>query len=318
MITKDISKAIEQLRNGEIIAIPTETVYGLAGNAYSEKAVGKIFALKKRPLYNPLIVHIKSAGFLPQVAREIPEIAHKLAHYFWPGPLTLVLKKEQRIPNLVTAGKDTVAVRVPAHPVTQALLEELDFPLAAPSANPFGSISPTSAHHVSGYFGDSLKVILDGGECQKGIESTIIGFENDQPILYRLGSLSVEQIEEKIGPIHTRTHNKDNKPEAPGMLSRHYAPATKTYVTDDLDMTIRSYPESKIGLLLFKDPNALIPSKQQEILSSSGDLEEAAKKLYAAMHRLDQLGLDIIIAERFPDSGLGKTINDKLMRATQR
>ena len=318
MITKDISKATEQLRLGEIIAIPTETVYGLAGNAYSERAVEKIFALKKRPLYNPLIVHIKSAGFLPHVARDIPEIAHKLAEAFWPGPLTLVLKKQPRIPDLVTAGKDTVAVRVPGHSLTLALLEQLDFPLAAPSANPFGSISPTYANHVSEYFGERLKVILDGGECQKGIESTIIGFENGQPVLYRLGSLSVEEIEEKIGPVLSRTHSEDNRPQAPGMLSRHYAPSTDTYLSDNVEMTIRANPNSKIGLLLFKDQNALIPLERQEILSSSGDLKEAAKNLYAAMHRLDKLDLDMIIAERLPDSGLGKTINDKLLRATKK
>jgi L-threonylcarbamoyladenylate synthase len=318
MITTDINEAKKELESDEIIAIPTETVYGLAGNAYSENALKKIFALKKRPLYNPLIVHIKSADFLPQVAKEIPELAITLAKAFWPGPLTLVLKKQPHIPDLVTSGKDTVAIRVPNHPLTLKLLEQLEFPLAAPSANPFGSISPTTASHVFNYFEDTLKVILDGGDCQSGIESTIIGFENEQPIVYRLGSLSVEQIEEKIGPVMHKTQSIDNAPIAPGMLSRHYAPKTDTILTTDVEALVKSYPDKKIGLLLFQNEKSHVPVEHQEILSKSGDLDEAAKNLYAAMHRLDKLNLDLIIAERLPDVGLGKTINDKLQRATQK
>ena len=318
LITTDISKAKKELESDEIIAIPTETVYGLAGNAYSEKAVEKIFSLKNRPLYNPLIVHIKSADFLPSVASEIPEIALKLAKAFWPGPLTLVLKKQDHIPDLVTSGKKTVAIRVPNHPLTLKLLEQLDFPLAAPSANPFGSISPTTASHVYSYFKDELHVILDGGECQKGIESTIIGFENERPIIYRLGSLSVEQIEEKIGPVLHKTQSKDNAPIAPGMLSRHYAPSTDTFLTNDVERLILFYPYKKIGVLLFQHHINSLPKASQEVLSRSGDLNEAAKNLYAAMHRLDKLNLDLIIAERLPDVGLGKTMNDKLERATKK
>ena len=318
MITTDIQLAKHQLISDNIIAIPTETVYGLAGNAFSVKAVEKIFSLKNRPLYNPLIVHIKYSEFLHKVASDIPEMAFKLAKEFWPGPLTLVLKKQDHIPDLVTAGKKTVAIRVPNHPLTLSLLEQLDFPLAAPSANPFGSISPTTATHVYSYFKDELNVILDGGVCQKGIESTIIGFENDQPIIYRLGSLSVEHIEEKIGPILQKTQSKDNAPIAPGMLSRHYAPATDTFLTNDVESFIQTYPDKKIGVLLFQHPITQVPREHQEVLSISGDLNEAAKNLYAAMHRLDKLNLDLIVAERLPNIGLGKTINDKLERATKK
>jgi L-threonylcarbamoyladenylate synthase len=316
MITTDLSLAKKALNDDKIIAIPTETVYGLAGNAYSEKAVEKIFSLKKRPFYNPLIVHIKSADYLNIVAREVPELAKKLANEFWPGPLTLVLKKRAIIPDLVTSGKDTVAIRIPNHPLSLQLLEQLEFPLAAPSANPFGSISPTSAEHVHDYFKDSLDVILDGGECEKGIESTIIGFEINQPIIYRLGSLSVEQIENKIGKVLTKTHN-DSTPSAPGMLSRHYAPSTDTYLTNDVKRLIQSNEGKKIGFLLFQNQIENAPIEYQEILSKSGDLKEAAKNLYAAMHRLDKLKLDLIIAERLPNIGLGKTLNDKLQRATK-
>ncbi len=226
------------------------------------------------------------------------------------------MEKQSTIPDLVTSGKDTVAIRIPNHPLSLELLEQLEFPLAAPSANPFGSISPTSAEHVYDYFKDSLDVILDGGECEKGIESTIIGFEKNQPIIYRLGSLSIEEIENKIGNVLTETHN-DSTPSAPGMLSRHYAPSTDTYLTNDVQRLIQSNKGKKIGFLLFQNQIENAPSKYQEILSKSGDLKEAAKNLYAAMHRLDKLKLDLIIAERLPNIGLGKTLNDKLQRATK-
>lgn len=317
MITTDIKLAAKALQHDKIIAIPTETVYGLAGNAFSEAAVKKIYTLKNRPFYNPLIVHIRSAEFLTNVARDIPEPAHLLAKAFWPGPLTLVLKKQTVVPGIVTAGKDTVAVRMPNHPTTLELLEQLDFPLAAPSANPFGSISPTSAAHVHSYFGNDLEVILDGGVCEKGIESTIIGFEEGQPVVYRLGSLSVEEIEEKVGKVFTKTHN-DISPVAPGMLSRHYAPQTETVFTDDVEQSVQLHQGKKIGLLLFQTQMKRFPQEHQEILSGSGDLNEAARNLYAAMHRLDNLHLDVIIAEKLPACGLGKTINDKLQRAAKK
>lgn len=317
MITTNINNAKKALINNEIVSIPTETVYGLAGNAYSETALKKIFLLKKRPFYNPLIVHIKSADFLNNVASNIPEMAMKLAKEFWPGPLTLVLEKQKHISDLVTAGQHTVAIRVPNHPVALALLEKLEFPLAAPSANPFGSISPTSAEHVLNYFGDQLKIILNGGECSEGLESTIIGFENNHPVLYRHGSISIEKIQVCVGKVIIKPNN-DNKPNAPGMLSRHYAPATDTYLTNNVVDLLKMFHAKKIGLLLFKDQ--ILPKKNivQEILSKTGDLKEAAKNLYAALHRLDKSNLDIIIAEKFPNEGLGKTINDRLERAIKK
>ncbi|WP_298391785.1 L-threonylcarbamoyladenylate synthase, partial [Hydrotalea sp.] len=301
-LTSQIKRAIELLHNDDVIAIPTETVYGLAGNVYSEKATSKIFKLKNRPSSNPLIVHIKSLAYLENVAIDIPDTAIKLAETFFPGALTLVLKKQTTIPDSVTAGKVTVAVRVPNHPVTISLLEQLNFPLAAPGANPFGSISPTSAEHVYTYFKDKLSLILDGGICQKGLESTIIGFQNNQPILYRHGSISVEEIESVIGKLKIITKN-ETTPDAPGMLSKHYAPITKTFLTSDVNELIKKHFGKKIGLLLFdqKIPDATI--LHQEILSSTGSLEKAASNLYSALHRLDKLRLDVIIAERFPDAG---------------
>ena len=317
MITTDIKKAKKALKQNKLIAIPTETVYGLAGNAYDESALVEIFKLKNRPFYNPLIVHIKSASSITDVAIDIPESAMILAEKFWPGPLTLVLKKQPHISELITAGKDTVAVRVPNHPVALALLDKLNFPLAAPSANPFGSISPTNADHVFNYFGGKLEVILDGGECEKGLESTIIGFEDNQPILYRHGSISSEEIEKITGKLSTIT-TSEKTPNAPGMLSRHYAPNTDTYLTNNVVELIKCFKGKRIGILVFKNQINGKGIIHKEILSNSGDLNEAAKNLYAAMHRLDENNLDVIIAERLPDVGLGKTMNDKLERATKK
>lgn len=316
MITKDIQKAIEALQNDEVIALPTETVYGLAGNAYNETAIKKIFELKKRPLYNPLIVHLHSKEQLKEVAKEIPEKAKILAEKFWPGSLTLVLKKRAHIPDLVTAGKDTVAVRVPQHLVALALLEQLDFPLVAPSANPFGSISPTSPQHVWNYFQENLPVILDGGDCSNGVESTIIGFQGDEAVLYRHGSVSVEEIEQVIGKIEMITRN-DTTPDAPGMLSKHYAPKTNIILTENIENEIQENSGKRIGALIFKNQTKTAIA-YQEVLSAKGDLKEASKNLYAALHRLDAMDLDIIIAERLPDSGLGVTINDRLNRAAKK
>ena len=247
-----LNSAKKALENHQIIAIPTETVYGLAGNAYNETEIKKIFELKKRPFYNPLIVHIKNTAALNTVACQIPDMAFALANEFWPGSLTLVLKKQSHIPKLITAGKDTVAVRVPNHWLTLALLEQLNFPLAAPSANPFGAISPTTAQHVMDYFKENLEIILDGGECQSGLESTIIRFENNKAVLYRHGSIAIEAIEIITGPLQIHASN-DTSPEAPGMLTRHYAPNTTTILTENIQDHITFFKNKKIGLLLFKD-----------------------------------------------------------------
>ena len=317
MISKDIDKAIQILNLDGLVAIPTETVYGLAGNIYSATAVKRIFDLKQRPSYNPLIVHIGSIEQLHDLVQDIPEKAKILADKFWPGPLTMVLKKKEIVPDTVTAGKDTVAVRIPNHPVTLELLQLLDFPLAAPSANLFGLISPTQAEHVADYFKDDLQMILDGGNCQKGIESTIIGFENNEAVLYRLGSLSVEDIEDAIGSIKIK-NKKEESPDAPGMLSKHYAPKTPTFLEEDVATLIKKNKEKKIGLFLFDKPLETEIVYHQEIVSKNRDLKEAASNLYAALHRLDKMNLDIIIAQKFPDYGLGKSINDRLTRAAKK
>lgn len=315
VITSDIDQVADSLQNEEVAAIPTETVYGLAGNIFSEKAIRRVYEVKQRPRFNPLIVHIADVSEMGKVASSIPPLAQALAEKFWPGPLTLLLPKKDTVPDIITAGKDTVAVRVPNHPVTLALLQQLPFPLAAPSANPFGSISPTTAEHVAAYFKDEFPFILEGGPCKKGIESTIIGFNEEGAIIYRYGSLAIEEIESITGPLQEYIRNEEN-PDAPGMLLRHYAPATKTILSSDIEKSISENLGKRIGLLLFNDQHQSNQVAIVETLSANGSMEEAASNLYAAMHRLDHNDLDIIIAERFPDKGLGRSINDRLQRAT--
>ena len=314
IISKDIQKAVQLLTEEQLVAIPTETVYGLAGNIFSEKAIKSIFSTKQRPFFNPLIVHISSVKSLNNLVTHVPEKAKLLAAAFWPGSMTLVLKKSKTIPDIITAGKDTVAVRVPNHPITLDLLKKLPFPLAAPSANPFGSISPTKPAHVENYFRNSIKMVLDGGSCANGIESTIIGFENEEPVIYRLGALPLEEIEALVGAISIK-NKKEEKPDAPGMLARHYAPKTSTFLVDDVAAEIEKNKGKKMGVLVFK--SSLNNENITEIiLSKNGSLQEAASRLYSAMHDLDSKNLDLIIAERFSEFGLGKSINDRLQRAT--
>lgn len=316
IVSKDIEKAVAILKRDGVVAIPTETVYGLAANIHSEKAIRRIFEIKQRPLFNPLIVHLHAIDQVSEIAREFPPKAKLLADKFWPGPLTLVLKKQPGVLELITAGKDTVAIRIPNHPVTLELLRRLPFPLAAPSANPFNRISPTRSAHVEAYFKDTIEMVLEGGDCTRGIESTIIGFEAGEPVLYRLGSIAIGDIEKAVGKVQVR-NQEENAPAAPGMLPKHYAPNTKTYLVDHAEKLLGELEGKKVGLLRLT--GQLPPPKVAhiEILSKTGDLAEAAANLYQALHLLDALDLDVIIAERMPDEGLGKSINDRLERAAK-
>ena len=316
MISTNLDQAVALLNKDQIIGFPTETVYGLAGNAFSDVAIKKIYEVKKRPSFNPLIVHIKSFDVLETVAAEIPEKAHLLANAFWPGPLTLLLKKQPTISNLVTANLDTVAVRIPNHPVALELLHQLDFPLVAPSANPFTRISPTKAEHVAQYFENEIDMVLDGGTCTAGVESTIVGFESNKVIVYRLGALSLEAIEKVVGPVTIINKNKKN-PKAPGMFLKHYSPKTEFILTRNLQSEIDWFQDKKVGLLLFNTIQPNFELKNQFVLSKDSNLNEAAANLYEALHELDKLNLDLIIAERFPEYGLGITINDRLERASK-
>ena len=315
MISTDIHKAADLLKSGEVVGIPTETVYGLAANIYSEKAVRKVFEIKQRPLDNPLIVHVASIDQMEALTKEVPDKAYRLAGAFWPGPLTLLLPKSINVPGLVTAGKPKVAIRMPGLGLTRELIATAGVPIAAPSANPFGRISPTKAEHVAAYFPESLSMVLDGGPCRAGIESTIIGFEGEEPIVYRLGPLSLEEIEAKVGKVQLR-NKKEAAPDAPGMLSRHYSPKTPTVLCEDIVATLNARSEQRIGVIVLQNK---VPLKGgvQKVLSPEGDLHEAARNLYATMHEMDTSEVDVILIERMPETGLGVSINDRLERAAQ-
>ncbi len=312
-IGNSISKAKQLLEQGELVAIPTETVYGLAGNALNENAVLKIFKVKNRPQFDPLIVHVASLDQAKTLTENFPEQAERLANKFWPGPLTLLLKKKPVIPYLVTSGLDTVGIRCPNHDITRSLLQQLSFPLAAPSANPFGYISPTRPEHVNEQLGDHINYILDGGECPVGIESTIVGFENEHPVIYRLGGLSLEKIESVVGKVSVQLNTSSN-PLAPGQLKSHYAPKKKLKL-GNLEELVHTYGKQQVGLLVFQRQRPDFDPHYQKILSSQGNLEEAAQRLFASLRTLDKMDIDIILAEEVPDVGVGKAINDRLRRA---
>ncbi|MFC5408616.1 L-threonylcarbamoyladenylate synthase [Larkinella bovis] len=309
----DVHKAKEFLEQGEVIGLPTETVYGLAGNALNPEAVLKIFRVKNRPSFDPLIVHTDSIAKAETFVKHIPEKARQLGERFWPGPLTILLPKKTIIPDLVSSGLETVAIRIPNHPLALQLLSVLDFPLAAPSANPFGYISPTTARHVADQLGHQIPYVLDGGSAQVGIESTIIGFTDGGPIVYRLGGMALEKLEAVVGKVAVRSHSTSN-PKAPGMLSSHYAPRKPLLLKKPAEI-LATYKPERIGVLSFEELTHLIPAENQQILSVTGDISEAAKNLFAALRALDTLDIDVIITELVPETGLGRAINDRLRRA---
>jgi L-threonylcarbamoyladenylate synthase len=307
----DIEKAKALLLAGELVAIPTETVYGLAGNAPNPSSVTKIFEVKGRPQFDPLIVHVPDFAAADLYATNIAEEANLLAKHFWPGPLTLLLPKKNVIPDLVTSGLESVGLRCPRHPLTHQLLRTLPFPLAAPSANPFGYVSPTRPEHVEEQLGNKIAYILDGGPCNIGVESTILGFENHKPVIYRLGGITQEEIESVIGRVSARTHSTSN-PKAPGQLQSHYAPRKKL-ILGDLKKLVGKYSPEVTGILSFQED---FHFPFQIILSPKGKPDEAAQNLFSALRKLDKMPIEIILAEPVPDVGLGKAINDRLRRAS--
>lgn len=321
-IGTDLARAAQLLREGNIVAIPTETVYGLAADAFDEAAVLKVFAAKQRPSFDPLIVHIGQRDDVPRVVRELPPGAEALMDAFWPGPLTLVLPKQPAVPDLVTSGLDSVGLRMPAHPLTRELLGLLDFPLAAPSANPFGYVSPTTAQHVADQLGDRVPYILDGGPCSVGVESTILGWDagaDDRPpdadrpgrwYVYRAGGIPLESIETVIGRMEPAV--KQVLPVAPGMLESHYAPRKPVHV-GDVPALLRRFAGQAVGVIAFRKEH---PGHRCEVLSESGDLAEAARHLFAVLRDMDGSDCSVIVAEEFPEEGLGRAINDRLRRAS--
>lgn len=316
-IGSDLSRATQLLQAGECVGIPTETVYGLAGRADRPETLAAIFATKQRPKFDPLILHFANVQHLREHVAHWPESAKRLAHAFWPGPLTMILPKTKRVPDLATSGLPTVAVRIPRHPLTLQLLNAIRLPLAAPSANPFGYVSPTNAQHVNDQLGNKLDYIVDGGDCRVGLESTIIDLSSTAPTILRRGAITQADIEAVIGRVETQSHSTD-QPRAPGQLSRHYATTTPLRIGNPTDLCPNHTTQTgeRVGVLSFAMP----PSKQLmhsawRQLSPDGDTQAAAANLFRMLRELDALKLDYIIAQRAPEGGLGDAINDRLLRA---
>ncbi|HMA96889.1 MAG TPA: L-threonylcarbamoyladenylate synthase [Polyangiaceae bacterium] len=312
-----VAKAL--LEQGKLVAFPTETVYGLGANALDAQAVLRIFEAKGRPQFDPLIVHADSAERAFALASEIPEIAKTLAERFWPGPLTLVLKKRSIVPDLVTSGLQTVALRVPAHPMALELLRSFGGPIAAPSANKFGRISPTNAEHVRSEFGDEVALVLDGGSCRTGVESTIIALTGEHPVLLRPGGTPIELLTPFLAGLELPSTDPEH-PLAPGQLPSHYAPRTPLVLArcGALADSINELSGKRLGWMGVGPARPIPGYAHVEWLSHTGDLRQAASNLFATMRRLDALSLDCIVAELAPEHGLGLAINDRLIRASRK
>jgi L-threonylcarbamoyladenylate synthase len=316
-IGTDFERAAGLILQAGLVAFATETVYGLGANGLDARAVARIFEVKGRPRFDPLIVHVAEPAWLDRLVTSVPDHARRLIDRFWPGPLTLVLPKTPLVPDIVTAGLPNVGVRMPAHPAALDLLARAGTPVAAPSANLFGHVSPTTAQHVADQLGSRIDYILDGGPCSVGVESTVLDMTGPSAVLLRPGGLSREQIEEVIGPVQrVNTSSGDENPQrSPGMLSTHYAPRTPLVLLNREG----SLPNvARLGLLSLIPESLLAPFAAVEILSPKGDLTEGAANLFAAMRRLDNQELDLIVARPVPPTGLGEAINDRLQRAARR
>ncbi|MDB9883429.1 L-threonylcarbamoyladenylate synthase [Bacteroidia bacterium] len=315
MIGTDVSKASKLLTQGELVAIPTETVYGLAANALDATAVAKIYTAKQRPSFNPLIVHVSDTDQVLNYVSDFSLLAQQLAKAFWPGSLTILMPKNDKVPDLVTAGLPNVALRVPNHPLTLQLLKSLAFPLAAPSANVSNTVSPTTAHRVEQNLGNVVHYILDGGKCDVGVESTIVSVIDNQITLLREGGISKEQIEEELGiEISTKA---EEKIMAPGQLKKHYATRKPLFLVDDIQDALLRHQAEKVSVLLFES----IPTTENYIpylLSSDYDLSEIANNLFEMMHFADEDDGEFILAARCKNEGIGRAINDRLTRASVR
>lgn len=306
-------RAVEVLRSGETVALPTETVYGLAADALRPDAVSKVFAAKSRPRFDPLIVHLPNADWAERLAKvegESCDTFRRLCKHFWPGPLTFIFPRQTIVPDLVTAGLETVAFRLSAHPVFSQIVQEFGSPLAAPSANRFGRISPTTAAHVLDELGGLIPLIVDAGPTFHGLESTIVALRNERIEILRRGPVTEEQLAE-FGPVVVA--GPCAHPEAPGQLPSHYAPNTPLILVEDASAFVPAAGQH-LGLLAWKTKPCAVFSHCRQ-LSPRQDLVEAASNLFRYLRELDQENLDLIVAERVPDTGLGAAINDRLGRA---
>ncbi|HME44830.1 MAG TPA: L-threonylcarbamoyladenylate synthase [Syntrophorhabdales bacterium] len=307
-----IERAVTALKAGDVVAFPTETVYGLGADALNSIGVAKIFEIKKRPHFDPLIVHIGQKEWLPSIARRVPQQAQLLIERFWPGPLTIILEKHPSIPDIVTAGLPTVAVRMPSHPVALNLINAFGRPIAAPSANPFGYMSPTRAAHVARMFENRLALVLDGGPSTFGLESTIVAVKDHQIFVRRYGAVTLEELRDLVSEVHEEA--RDGAIDSPGQLPYHYAPHRPLTI-------IRTLDEARVSassLLLFRTPSKTPLSKYVRILSPTGNLREAAANFFSYLIELDREDVDIIYAEKIPETGLGTAMMERLKKATRK
>jgi L-threonylcarbamoyladenylate synthase len=312
---RNLEKAVQLIKSGELVAFPTETVYGLGANALDKNAVQKIFALKGRPSNNPLIVHCHSVEQIAEITicDDITRTRLEKISIFWPGPLSVALQKSSLVPDITTANLNSVAVRIPNHPLALELLRLSNIPLAAPSANPSNYVSPTTAAHVRESFGDCAPFILDGGACSVGIESTVLSLTTEKPTILRLGAISKQQLEERLGEEVLQKNNQTHSPQSPGQLSVHYSPKTKCILEGSVETS--SYP-AKVGLISFSTDKNLPNYSYIVTLTEQGTLEDAARMFYAALRELDSNGLDLIVIERCEQSGIGEALMDRITRAT--
>lgn len=330
-----IAEAAQAILSGQLVAFPTETVYGLGANAWDRQAVQRVFVAKGRPAQDPLIVHLASAEFLPQIAQAIPPLAERLIARFWPGPLTLVLPKQARIFDEITAGLPTVAVRMPAHPVALGLLRASGVPIVAPSANRFGHVSPTTAQHVLEDLGGMIEGILDGGPTTVGVESTVLDLTCSPPRLLRPGGIPREALQAVIGEITyevTVSHEEGAiKPQlSPGLLAKHYAPRAELWLfggereqaLEKMQQEAKQACQSgrRVGVLVSEEDQSFFSGLSVVVysLGSAGHLDEMAKRLYAGLRALDRQGIELILARQVEAAGLGLAIRDRLRRAASR
>jgi len=307
-----IGRAVAALKKGEVVAFPTETVYGLGADAFNSIGVARIFEMKKRPRFDPLIIHIGHKEWLPSLTKDVPAQAQRLIDRFWPGPLTIILEKKSIIPDIVTAGLPTVAIRMPSHPVALNLINDLERPVAAPSANPFGYMSPTTASHVARMFQGRLSLVLDGGACRFGLESTIVAIKDQQVFVRRYGAVSLEELRALLGEV--REKGKNETIDSPGQLPYHYAPHAPLTII----RTVEEVKTSTSSLLLFRSPLKMPALRHVRILSQTGDLREAAANFFSYLIDLDREDVDMIYAEQMPEIGLGRAMMERLKKAARK
>lgn len=320
-----LARAVSILRSGGLVALPTETVYGLGADAANPDAVARIFAAKGRPTGHPLIVHLPSADVLDAWAEDVPPAARVLADAFWPGPLTMILRRSDRVPDAVTGGRDTVGLRVPDHPVARALLRAFGGAIAAPSANRYGRVSPTTAAHVAADLGDAVDLVLDGGPCVVGVESTIVDLTGDEPELLRAGGVSVDRLAEVLGAA-PRAWGDDRRapraddpesPRAPGMVASHYAPDAVVELVEAHEVATRAAELAAAGRVVgVLAPHAVDGLDVDVIeLEPAGEAEEYARLLYGRLRQADRLGIEVLLAVAPPEVGVGVAVADRLRRA---